>query len=568
MPRGRKNPETFFQQPSSSLTPSLNENSDLNAPDERLTHPMKGSEALDGKIGCSSLSMESSAVAQGNPSGACVDQGMAPTDVVLLAVSGQLCLTDAGETITGAVFAGSDPAHLTKSSGGHNTSGDQQNEPCMCSGTLTSTAVPVAQQAGSGGLAEKSLFGSQEFATPAQDSGENSAASASLPGRHVGICSSTQGNILTALEEFQLEARRSHDALVARTSLLVNGLIKERDAAILRAQQAEEAVADLQRTARAQSAEAALSKIVTDGVSSLGACMHRWKQLRNDEEANFPPTSTASASVAHVEAEDAEHALTDTGEPAFAGRMGTAKGGTEAASQTETDAAATVSHVSQGVQVPAGADTAHSGDQHVVTDGDTEAGEQAMTPTHDAGASQRVTKASSSSADGGDTTSRRPAGSASLFQRWFAPSSSLEREQRPSYDDLTNLNDGLLKKLHHLNVENTFLHERTAHLEDSMQNLLRELAEKREILRHLYILHFRESASEPTTAERLSDWAAKSLVFLRSGEARQREQELGDAMELVLEETLKQNIELQRQLGITKASALPADPSIEGQQHV
>mgnify|MGYP000889766126 CR=1 FL=1 len=116
--------------------------------------------------------------------------------------------------------------------------------------------------------------------------------------------------------------------------------------------------------------------------------------------------------------------------------------------------------------------------------------------------------------------------------------------------------DGHSVRLQHLTTENKFLRERVLTLEASMQQLQREFSEKRELLRHTYVLYhrlLRDPASErhayvPASPERVDAWALKGLALFRSRDTVQQEADIADGMEAVLEDTLRLNIHLNVQV--------------------
>ena len=116
--------------------------------------------------------------------------------------------------------------------------------------------------------------------------------------------------------------------------------------------------------------------------------------------------------------------------------------------------------------------------------------------------------------------------------------------------------DGHSVRLQHLTTENKFLRERVLTLEASMQQLQREFSEKRELLRHTYVLYhrlLRDPASErhayvPASPERVDAWALKGLDLFRSRDTVQQEADIADGMEAVLEDTLRLNIHLNVQV--------------------
>ena len=132
--------------------------------------------------------------------------------------------------------------------------------------------------------------------------------------------------------------------------------------------------------------------------------------------------------------------------------------------------------------------------------------------------------------------------------------------------------DGHSVRLQHLTTENKFLRERVLTLEASMQQLQREFSEKRELLRHTYVLYhrlLRDPASErhayvPASPERVDAWALKGLALFRSRDTMQQEADIADGMEAVLEDTLRLNIHLNVQVEqlkklVTAAAAAGAE---------
>jgi hypothetical protein len=116
--------------------------------------------------------------------------------------------------------------------------------------------------------------------------------------------------------------------------------------------------------------------------------------------------------------------------------------------------------------------------------------------------------------------------------------------------------DGHSVRLQHLTTENKFLRERVLTLEASLQQLQREFSEKRELLRHTFVLYhrlLRDPASErhayvPASPERVDAWALKGLALFRSRDTVQQEADIADGMEAVLEDTLRLNIHLNVQV--------------------
>lgn len=132
--------------------------------------------------------------------------------------------------------------------------------------------------------------------------------------------------------------------------------------------------------------------------------------------------------------------------------------------------------------------------------------------------------------------------------------------------------DGHSVRLQHLTTENKFLRERVLTLEASMQQLQREFSEKRELLRHTYVLYhrlLRDPASErhayvPASPERVDAWALKGLALFRSRDTVEQEADIADGMEAVLEDTLRLNIHLNVQVEqlkklVTAAAAAGAE---------
>mmetsp|Transcript_12201 Transcript_12201/g.18396 ORF Transcript_12201/g.18396 Transcript_12201/m.18396 type:complete len:150 (+) Transcript_12201:1-450(+) len=120
--------------------------------------------------------------------------------------------------------------------------------------------------------------------------------------------------------------------------------------------------------------------------------------------------------------------------------------------------------------------------------------------------------------------------------------------------------DRLRVKLQHLTTENHYLRERLMHVEGAMQPLLEECQTKRELLYHVYVLHACSqhgmgkayedftAASAEQKADWLSAWALPGLNRFRAMEDKQRETLVADAMESVLEDTLRLNKTLNLQV--------------------
>ena len=112
----------------------------------------------------------------------------------------------------------------------------------------------------------------------------------------------------------------------------------------------------------------------------------------------------------------------------------------------------------------------------------------------------------------------------------------------------------------HLATENRFLRARIEMVEASVQPLLREVSEKRTLLHHAYVLchqHLQQHQQDGSiligtgaskASEQVNSWARGGLASFLSRDAAQQEAELADAMEAVLEDTLRLNISLHEKL--------------------
>lgn len=147
------------------------------------------------------------------------------------------------------------------------------------------------------------------------------------------------------------------------------------------------------------------------------------------------------------------------------------------------------------------------------------------------------------------TPSGGATGTSSTLAAGIAPPSS------PAYanGDWKDREAALLKRLQHLSVENTFMRERTDHLEMSVRSLTAELLDKKSLLHHVYVLHSRALGNvEEPPADGLVAWALPGLSMFLGQDARRREREVADAMEAVLEETLRANMQLQQSVAVLR----------------
>ena len=129
-------------------------------------------------------------------------------------------------------------------------------------------------------------------------------------------------------------------------------------------------------------------------------------------------------------------------------------------------------------------------------------------------------------------------------------------------------------RLQHLATENKFLRERVAMVEAQMQPLLRELSEKRELLHQAYVLCHRALGHDVTpgsaSAERVAAWAHTGApgghgangdgAQVRRTSKEGGTSEVADAMEAVLEETLRLNRQLEAKMAKMRG-AEPKGPS-------
>ena len=106
-------------------------------------------------------------------------------------------------------------------------------------------------------------------------------------------------------------------------------------------------------------------------------------------------------------------------------------------------------------------------------------------------------------------------------------------------------------QLQHLSTENNFLRERVAMVEASVQPLLEEVSEKRALLHHAYVLchrAMRASVDSAASSDEVHRWVRGSMPSsVGRGEVAD-DTEVADAMEAVLEDTLRLNMQLSRNL--------------------
>jgi hypothetical protein len=88
-----------------------------------------------------------------------------------------------------------------------------------------------------------------------------------------------------------------------------------------------------------------------------------------------------------------------------------------------------------------------------------------------------------------------------------AHSATPAAEGRSSAVDAAYDPEGLRVQLRHLTTENSFLRERVAHVEATVQPLLAELSEKRALLHHAYVLAHRALPAAQQKHERALQWA-------------------------------------------------------------
>ena len=121
----------------------------------------------------------------------------------------------------------------------------------------------------------------------------------------------------------------------------------------------------------------------------------------------------------------------------------------------------------------------------------------------------------------------------------------------------------------HLATENKFLRERISMVEATVQPLLAEVSEKRALLHHAYVLCHRQLLRDPlpgegevcrvaashATPEQVNQWVRSGLPGVMPRDAARSESEVADAMEAVLEDTLRLNITLNHELEALKHGA-------------
>ena len=194
------------------------------------------------------------------------------------------------------------------------------------------------------------------------------------------------------------------------------------------------------------------------------------------------------------------------------------------------------------------------------------------------------------SATDGSAVRERAAATPSAPERWLAWLAGGEAENLPNHTSARALDErgssaanvadepstALAVRLQHVVTENRFLRERIAMVEAQVQPLLAELSEKRELLHHAYVLCHRALRGTASVADGMSDFAPGGVVSSQvvtdwargaasSGDGlasttadqlalvgRSRKPDacssVEDAMEAVLEDTLRLNRRLEARL--------------------